>query len=191
MQQAQAAKPAAYTPGQSVLTAKNTLQNIEASKPAAYSPSNTVLQAQRAMQNVEATKPGEYKPSSQVEQYMNAMAMLQANKPGAYQSKYQDQIDSIIQQILNPQGFKYEFNGDNLFKAYSDMYTQKGKQAAEDVQGQAAALTGGPVHPAGPRAEGAGGEVTHPCPHAPSWPLPPPVSLCAPQWQPAWRRALP
>ena len=143
MQQAQAAKPAAYTPGQSALTAKNTLQNIEASKPAAYSPSNTVLQAQRAMQNVEATKPGEYKPSSQVEQYMNAMAQLQANKPGAYQSKYQDQIDSIIQQILNPQGFKYEFNGDNLFKAYSDMYTQKGKQAAEDVQGQAAALTGG------------------------------------------------
>lgn len=60
-----------------------------------------------------------------------------------YQSPYSGMINSILQQITNPQEFKYEFNKDNLFNAYKDMYTQQGRQASLDAQGQAAGLTGG------------------------------------------------
>lgn len=63
--------------------------------------------------------------------------------PGQYKSRYQPALDSILAQLANPDEFKYEFNGDELFKQYSDMYTQKGKQASLDAMGQLAGLTGG------------------------------------------------
>lgn len=84
-----------------------------------------------------------YKPSEQVLQAQQHYQQVQQQKPGEYQSKYAPQLDSILEQIQNPGEFKYEFNGDNLFKAYADMYTQMGKQASLDAQGQAAGLTGG------------------------------------------------
>ena len=63
--------------------------------------------------------------------------------PGQYKSRYQPALDSILAQLANPDEFKYEFNGDELFKQYADMYTQKGKQASLDAMGQLAGLTGG------------------------------------------------
>jgi len=84
-----------------------------------------------------------YAPSEQVMQAQQKLQQVQNQKPGQFQSKYTPQLDSILEQIQNPQEFKYEFEGDNLFKAYRDMYTQMGKQASLDAQGQAAGLTGG------------------------------------------------
>jgi hypothetical protein len=84
-----------------------------------------------------------YKPSEQVTQAQQTLQQVQANKPQGYNSKYSGALESILQQIQSPQEFKYEFNGDNLFKAYADRYAQMGKQASLDAQGQAAALTGG------------------------------------------------
>lgn len=100
-------------------------------------------QAQQNLQQAQANKPGAYQPGQQVQQAQAQLQQIQASKPQGYNSKYAAQLDSILQQIQNPGQFKYEFNGDNLFKAYADLYTQKGKQAALDVQGQAAGLTGG------------------------------------------------
>ena len=84
-----------------------------------------------------------YQPSAQVQQAQQNLQNVQKQKPGAYQSKYTPQLDDVLAQIQNPGEFKYEFNGDNLFKNYADMYTQTGRQASLDTQGQAAALTGG------------------------------------------------
>ena len=64
-------------------------------------------------------------------------------RPEGYSSKYTAALDDVMNQIKNYGEFSYEFNGDNLFKAYSDLYTQQGKQASLDAQGQAAELTGG------------------------------------------------
>lgn len=108
-----------------------------------YKPSQQVTQAQQALQQTTAQKPASYTPSQQVQQAQQAMQQNQAAKPQGYTSKYGPQLDAILQQIQNPQQFKYEFNGDELFKYYADNYTQKGKQAAANVMGQAAALTGG------------------------------------------------
>lgn len=84
-----------------------------------------------------------YQPSQQVQQAQDNLAQVQAQKPQSYNSKWAPQMENILQQIQNPKEFKYEFNGDNLFKYYADLYTQKGKQASMDAMGQAAALTGG------------------------------------------------
>lgn len=84
-----------------------------------------------------------YQPSEQVLKAQQNLQNVQNQKPGSFQSKYTPQLESILQQITNPGEFKYEFNGDNLFKAYADDYTQRAKQASLDVQGQAAGLTGG------------------------------------------------
>lgn len=84
-----------------------------------------------------------YKPSAQVQQYQNQLQQVQAQKPQGYNSKYGAALDNILGQIQNPEKFKYDFNGDEMFKQYADLYTQKGRQASMDAMGQAAALTGG------------------------------------------------
>ena len=84
-----------------------------------------------------------YQQSDAVTQAQQQLADIAAQKPQGYSSKYGEQLDQMLQQIQNPEKFKYSFNGDGLFKYYADVYTQKGKQASQDAMGQAAALTGG------------------------------------------------
>lgn len=84
-----------------------------------------------------------YQAGQQVNQAQNVWNQIQAQKPGAYQSRYSGMLDNIMQQINNPKEFKYEFNGDNLFRGYADLYNQYAKQGMQDAMGQAAALTGG------------------------------------------------
>ncbi len=84
-----------------------------------------------------------YKPSDQAVEAGKRLDATMQQKPGVYQSKYTDQLDAILEEISNPQEFKYSFDGDELFKSYADEYTQRGKQASLDTMGQAAALTGG------------------------------------------------
>jgi hypothetical protein len=84
-----------------------------------------------------------YKPGDQASAAQAQLQQVQTQKPQGYNSKYGAKLDSILQQIQNPGQFKYEFNGDNLFKYYADKYVQQGKQASMDAMGQAAALTGG------------------------------------------------
>lgn len=108
-----------------------------------YKQGQNVTDAYTQMVQQQALKPGQYQQSAAVTNYQNALAAIQNAKPGSYTSKYAPALESIAQQIQNPEEFKYEFNGDELFKSYADLYTQKGKQAANDVMGQAAALTGG------------------------------------------------
>lgn len=84
-----------------------------------------------------------YKPSDTVNQANQALANVNAQKPQSFSGKYGPQLEGILKQITNPQEFKYDFNGDEIFKYYADLYTQKGKQASMDAMGQAAGLTGG------------------------------------------------
>ena len=84
-----------------------------------------------------------YQAGQAVNNAQQQMQNVQAQKPQTYNSKYSAQLDSIMQQVTNPEKFKYSFDGDELFKSYADRYTQLGKQASQDAMGQAAALTGG------------------------------------------------
>lgn len=78
-------------------------------------------------------------------QYENAMAALEAAKGKAptYGSQYDAQIQSLYNQILGRDKFKYDSKTDPLYQQYVQDYTQQGKMAMRDTMGQAAGLTGG------------------------------------------------
>lgn len=72
----------------------------------------------------------------------NAAAFL-AMGPGAYSSPYAPAMQELMNQLLNPEQFKYDVNADGLYQQIKDNYTKAGRQAMMDTQGQSAALTGG------------------------------------------------
>ena len=60
-----------------------------------------------------------------------------------YTSKYQDQIDELLDEILNRPGFAYDPETDPRYAAYRKEYAREGQRATADTMGQAAAMTGG------------------------------------------------
>lgn len=84
-----------------------------------------------------------YQPTERVQNAQYQLQQVQNQKPQGYNSKYGAQLDNILEQIQNPQSFDFSFNGNALWNAYKDQYTQLGRQASMDAMGQAAALTGG------------------------------------------------
>lgn len=117
------------------------MQPQQAQQPAqAYSGMRGVTQ--NTAQNVGRYQNG-YRESERVQNARNLLEQNNAAKPQGYNSKYGEQLEQILQKITNPEGFKYSFAGDALFNSARDIAVQSGKQAAMDVAGQAAALTGG------------------------------------------------
>ena len=108
-----------------------------------YQPSQSVQDAQKQMQQYQSQQPAAYQPSQNVVNAQQALEQNMAQKPQGYNSKYGPALEGIMQQIQNPSKFKYEFNGDAMFKNYADIYAQNAKQASMNAMGQAAALTGG------------------------------------------------
>ncbi len=58
-------------------------------------------------------------------------------------NKWSSQLDDIYGQIANREDFKFDMNGDALYKQYAQQYQQNAKLAMEDTVGQVSALTGG------------------------------------------------
>ena len=85
----------------------------------------------------------DYVESETVKQADAALNAQLAQKPGAYQSKWQAQINDIINRILNREEFSYDLNGDALYQQYKDQYMRGGQRAMQDTMAEAAALTGG------------------------------------------------
>lgn len=70
-------------------------------------------------------------------------AAFLAAAPGAYNSPYAAAMQQNLNQLLNPEGFRYDVNADGLYQQIKDNYIKQGRQAMMDTQGQAAGLTGG------------------------------------------------
>lgn len=66
-----------------------------------------------------------------------------SGNPFAVSNAYQNQADAIYKRIQETPDFKYDFNEDAVFKALQEQYMKDGRFAAENIQGQAAALSGG------------------------------------------------
>lgn len=56
---------------------------------------------------------------------------------------YRAQLTSLYDQLMGYPSFQYDLTGDMLYRQMADQYTQLGRQASADAQGQAATLTGG------------------------------------------------
>lgn len=61
----------------------------------------------------------------------------------SYVSKYQTQIDTLKDAMMNRTPFSYDALSDPLYQQYRKQYTREAGRSAEDVLGKAAALTGG------------------------------------------------
>ena len=68
---------------------------------------------------------------------------VQQNLNTTYDSKYDDQLADLYNQITQRKPFTYSTDDDILYQEYLQKYTQQGKQAMKDTMGQTAALTGG------------------------------------------------
>lgn len=84
-----------------------------------------------------------YAESDAVKQAQQNLNAHLSSKPGEYQSKWQTQLDSLMDQIMNREKFTYDLNGDALYQQYKDKYIQQAKLAMADTMGQASAMTGG------------------------------------------------
>lgn len=84
-----------------------------------------------------------YTPSQSVAAAQQYLQNVVSGKPGNYQSQYQGQLESLYNQVMNRDPFKFDLNGDALYNQYRDQYTMLGQQAMMDTMGQAAAMTGG------------------------------------------------
>ena len=84
-----------------------------------------------------------YTQSQQVQKAQTSLDQIQAQKPQGYNSKWAPEMERILQQIQNPEKFKYEFNGDEMWNYYKDYYTEQAKQASMNAMGNSTALTGG------------------------------------------------
>ena len=85
-----------------------------------------------------------YTPSDRTQEYADKLADLEDDAPGSFHSRYDEQIQNIINTIQN----RPEFEADSvyesdLWKNYRDQYVQAGNKAMRDTVGNAANLTGG------------------------------------------------
>lgn len=86
---------------------------------------------------------GGYTPSGSVQAAQAYLEKVKASKPGAYQSRWDDELTSLYDQIRNRKKFSYDMGTDPLYQQYREQYQRLGRLAMQDTMGQAAALTGG------------------------------------------------
>lgn len=75
--------------------------------------------------------------------YSSGITKRESPERPEYVSAYKKQIDKLLDRLENREAFSYDLNSDALYQQYRQSYMNAGKQAMEDVSGQAASLTGG------------------------------------------------
>lgn len=62
---------------------------------------------------------------------------------GSTNDPYVAQANALYQQLMNRGPFRYDLQGDMLYRQYADQYQQLGRQAMNDTMGYASGQTGG------------------------------------------------
>lgn len=75
--------------------------------------------------------------------YEQLLAQLEQGKPEEYQSKYDPQIDALLNKILNREDFSYDVMNDPLYQQYAQMYQREGDRAMKETLAEVAAGAGG------------------------------------------------
>lgn len=84
-----------------------------------------------------------YQQSQAIKDAANAVVQVEQNKPSAFDSRYDAQIQRIMDEVLGREDFAYDPAADPLYRHYADQYQRKGQLAMRDAMAQSAALTGG------------------------------------------------
>ena len=136
---AEQARPGSYQQSDAVQKLYQQVTNKKNQRPGAYQQGSAVTQAQNALNALKG--PGAYQQGSAVTQAQNALDALKG--PGAYQSRYDAQIQDILNTINNRKEFSWDAQSDPMYRTYRDQYLRMGERAAADAAANAAALTGG------------------------------------------------
>lgn len=57
--------------------------------------------------------------------------------------QYDDEVDALFQQVMNPEAFSYDMSKDKLFQMYKQQYNTAGTRAMRNAMGVGAARSGG------------------------------------------------
>lgn len=85
----------------------------------------------------------QYIPSGGVTDALDGYNKHLSTKPAYGGFAKEDDLQTLLTEILAGKQFNYDINGDALYQQYKDKYIQQGKMAMEDAIGQASAMTGG------------------------------------------------
>ena len=78
------------------------------------------------------------------DQFNQWMQEYEQNNPKQeYESKYDPQIDALLNEILNREDFSYDALNDPLYQQYAAMYQREGDRAMKETMAEAAAGAGG------------------------------------------------
>lgn len=91
-------------------------------------------QAQAAMNTAKPTY---------TDSYAGRIAQMEADGPAAYTSKYQPNIDGLLDKLQNREAFSYNLSEDPLYRQLAAQYMANGKRAMQDTVGAVAGMTGG------------------------------------------------
>ena len=107
-------------------------------------PAGPSEKASPAQEYITGYKYNKYSPSNRVNDYADKLEDLENSKPGDFSSRYDEQIQNIINTIQNrPQFDQGQVFDSDLYKQYREQYVQQGNKAMRDTMGNAAAMTGG------------------------------------------------
>ena len=123
------------------IVGKNTWSKLTAVNTKTQSGSKKTAVSQKKVKT--ETKRPEYGKSAALKNAENKLNNWEKNSPKKYSSKYSEEIDGILNDILNREKFSYNLNADPLYEQYREIYTQNGKKAMMDTVGEATAMTGG------------------------------------------------
>ena len=84
-----------------------------------------------------------YTPSDEVTAARADRDSVAAMEPGAYQSRFEETLQELYDQIAGREAFDYDPEEDEAYRRYAKLYAAKGAAAMEDTLGKAASLTGG------------------------------------------------
>ena len=84
-----------------------------------------------------------YTPSDEVTAARAYRDSVAAMEPGAYQSRFEEKLQELYDQIAGREEFDYDPEEDEAYRRYAKLYAAKGAAAMEDTLGKAASLTGG------------------------------------------------
>ena len=119
------------------------LPSSAARGPSAAAEGTSSAPAQGQSRDLSFHMPGEG-PDAKL-RYESALAELEALRDAAprYDSRYDEQIRSLYEQLTSRGPFRYDSATDPLYQQYRQSYVQLGQNAMRDTMGQAAGLTGG------------------------------------------------
>ena len=119
------------------------LPSSAARGPSAAAEGTSSAPAQGQSRDLSFHMPGE-DPDAKL-RYESALAELEALRDAAprYDSRYDEQIRSLYEQLTSRGPFRYDSATDPLYQQYRQSYVQLGQNAMRDTMGQASGLTGG------------------------------------------------